>query len=352
MLCSKYQKHILFVTLSLFFVNICYSCTRILCVKPNQAVLVGNTMDWHEDMRTNLWIYPQGLTRNGMTSAPSIQWTSKYGSIVATAYDKATTNGMNERGFAAHILNLPGTDYGIHSKNKAGLSVLLWAQFFLDNFETVEEAVHYHQQNHFQIVSYTDPTTKQPVALHLAIEDASGDSAIIEYTNGVANVFHSKKYTIVTNEPSYDKMLASLDNESNFGESNPLPGTTSSIDRFTRARFYTKHLPDSTSTIEAIFNLLSVLENISQPAGTASSERTTISTTIWKSVSDLSHRVYYFHSSQHLNMIWVPLDKLNFVPGAPILKLDLTNPNLSGEVTTEFKAIATPSTRNNRVANL
>lgn len=339
MLFSKYQSHILFITLSLVFVNICYPCTRILYAKPRQPVLVGNTMDWHEDMRTNLWIYPRGLARTGMTSTPSVRWTSKYGSIVATAYDKATTNGMNERGFAAHILNLPGTDYGIYNQNKVGLSVLLWAQFFLDNFETVEEAVHYHEHNHLQIVSYTDPTTQQPIALHLAIEDASGDSAIIEYTDGIANVFHNKKYTIVTNEPTYDKMIANLDNVSNFGESNPLPGTTSSIDRFRRATFYTKYLPDSTSTLEAIFNLLSVLENISQPAGTKNPERTTISTTLWKSVSDLSHHVYYFHSSQHLNMIWVPLDKLNLLPGAPVLKLDLTKPNLEGEVTTEFEAV-------------
>jgi len=341
MLFLKYQRPMLLITASLFFMNICYPCTRILYTKPNQAVLVGNTMDWHEDMRTNLWIYPQGLTHNGMTSAPSIQWTSKYGSIIATAYDKATTNGMNERGFAAHILNLPGTDYGIHNNNKAGLSILLWAQFFLDNFETVEEAVHYHEQDHFQIVSHTDPTTQQPIAVHLAIEDASGDSAIIEYTDGIAHVFHNKEYTIVTNEPTYDKMLEKFDNGANFyGESKQLPGSTSSIDRFIRATFYTKYLPDSTSTTEAVFNLLSVLENVSQPAGTTSPERTTISTTIWKSVSDLSHRVYYFHSFQHLNMIWVSLDKLNFQAGAPILKLDLTNPELSGEVTNEFKAIA------------
>lgn len=339
MLFFKYPRYFLFITLSLLFVNICSPCSRILYAKPNQAVLVGNTMDWHEDMRTNLWIYPQGITRTGMTSTPSIQWTSKYGSIVATAYDKAATNGMNERGLAAHLMNLPGTDYGTHNSNKAGLSVLLWAQFFLDNFETVEEAVQYQEQNHFQIVNYIDPTTQQPIALHLAIEDASGDSAIIEYTNGMAHVFHSKQYTIVTNEPTYDQMLKKLDTESNFVENKPLPGTTSSIDRFTRAAFYTKYLPDSTSTVTAIYNLLSILDNISQPAGTTSNERTTVSTTLWKSVSDLSHRVYYFHSSQHLNMIWVTLDKITFLPDAPILKLDLTNPDLVGDVTSEFKAI-------------
>jgi len=340
---STHKKHILLIIITLFWNSISYPCTRVLYAKPNQTVLVGNTMDWHEDMQTNLWIYPQGLKHTGMTSNLSVQWISIYGSIAATAYDKMTTNGMNERGLAAHLLNLPGTDYGFHDQNKKGLSILLWAQFCLDNFETVEEVVNYHRQENIQIVGYTDPTTSQPIALHLAVEDAYGDSAIIEYTNGVIQIFHSKEYTIVTNEPTYDKVLEKLNSDPGPWESTQLPGTTTSSDRFARAMFYTKHLPNPHSTTEAIFNLLSVLENISQPAGIPSPGQTTLSTTLWKAISDLNHRVYYFNSSKNFNMIWVVLDHLNFTPGTAILKLDLSNSNLTGDVTDKFTNYCPPS---------
>lgn len=293
-------------------------------------------MDWYADMQTNLWIYPRGLNHNGMASQPSIQWTSIYGSVATTAYDKMTTNGMNERGLAAHLLNLPGTDYGSRYHNKMGLSVLLWAQFCLDNFETVEEVVKYHEQNHIQIEGYTDPTTAQPIALHLAVEDASGDSAIIEYTDGTVHVYHSRKYTIVTNEPTYDKILAQLDNDSDYWENAQLPGTTTSTDRFIRAAFYTKHLPNTDSTTENVFNLLTVLENVSQPAAVPNPGQTAIFTTLWKAISDLNHRIYYFDSTKNFSAVWVLLDHLNFASGAPILKLDLSNHNLAGDVTDKF----------------
>jgi choloylglycine hydrolase len=38
-----------------------------------------------EDIRTNLWSFPRGMSRDGGVGPKSISWTSKYGSVIATA---------------------------------------------------------------------------------------------------------------------------------------------------------------------------------------------------------------------------------------------------------------------------
>ena len=48
---------------------------------------------------------------------------------------------MNEKGFGVNLLWLGSSDYGARDAQRPGLSMSLWAQYFLDNFATVEEAV-------------------------------------------------------------------------------------------------------------------------------------------------------------------------------------------------------------------
>lgn len=327
-----YNRILLVIVLLLSF-PVSYSCTRILYVTANNDVIVGNNMDWHESMPTKLLCYPRELSRNGQVPNHTLQWKSKYGSVVSIAYNKIATNGMNENGFAAHVLSFPESNYGLRDEKVYGLSIAMWVQFYLDNFSTVEEAVHYSQQNQFQIVTDKDPITNKTIGLHLAIEDASGDSAIIEYINGEARIYHNKHYLVVTNGPSYNKAMEMSKEYTGLGGQKPLPGTTQSFSRFIRALFYVNHLPKTMSTNKAIFDLLSVLDNVSQPAGTISTGRVTDTTTVWKSIADLSHLTYYFRSSDDFNTIWISLNKLNFLPGSPILSLDLSRHDLIGDMT-------------------
>lgn len=66
-------------------------CTRILyeAQSPQTNYLVGRTMDWYEDTQTNLWAFPRGMKRNGGVGDKSIEWTSKYGSLVGDIYAAA-----------------------------------------------------------------------------------------------------------------------------------------------------------------------------------------------------------------------------------------------------------------------
>jgi choloylglycine hydrolase len=325
------------LVLSIISIDLSFACTRILNADNGQAVLVGRTMDWYQEMKTNLVVYPRGIKREGMSAINPLKWSSKYGSIVATVFE-ATTDGMNERGLAAHILWLDEADYGKRKDKTKGLSVALWAQFYLDNFQTVAEAIQYTKAKTFQLEPLLYPGTQDGITVHLALEDVHGDSAIIEYIKGKARIYHHHDYLVLTNSPSFDQQLKNLQQYKGFGGNKSLPGTTDSQDRFVRAAYYGVHLPQAKTLSDAVSGVLSVVQNISEPYGLSSRERIEIEPTLWRTVSDLTHKTYYFNSATNLAFIWTSLDKFNLQPGSPIMKLDLVNtPDLIGEVCEHFK---------------
>lgn len=312
------------------------ACTRALWAN-DKAVLVGRTMDWHKDMYTTLTVYSRGMKRVGSETANSLEWVSKYGSINATV-ESITTDGMNEKGLAAHLLWLSETDYGKRDDETPGLSVLSWAQYYLDNFASVDEAVRFTEANVYQLLP--SRYDGNDVKLHLALEDASGDSAVIECVDGRFRVYHNKNYIITTNSPTYEKQLSNLQNYSGFGGNKPLPGTTNPADRFVRAAYFATHLPSPITERAAVLEMLSVIKNVSQPYGVASTERPRVITTVWNVISDLSHHVYYFGSSMSLNVVSARLDKFDLRAGAPVLYLKvMDDAELAGDVTDRFVSL-------------
>ena len=54
---------------------------------------------------------------------------------------------------------------------------------------------------------------------------------------------------------------------------------------------------------------------------------------------DLTNRRYFFELTNAPNVVWIELDKLNFAPGAPVMKLNPDDINLSGDVSGRFVAM-------------
>lgn len=82
-------------------------CTRVVYSGTNGMVATGRTMDWKTDMHSNLWVFPRGMERNGETGKDSLKWKSKYGSIITSAFEIASTDGMNEKGLVANCSGYP-----------------------------------------------------------------------------------------------------------------------------------------------------------------------------------------------------------------------------------------------------
>jgi penicillin V acylase-like amidase (Ntn superfamily) len=313
-------------------------CTVVKWSGNGVAQVAARNMDWLEDMKSNLWLFPRGIQMDGLAGQNSLEWISKYGSVITSAYDFASTDGMNEKSLAGHLLWLVESDYGKRDESIPGLSISLWLQFFLDNFATVREAVEYVQDHPFQILPVMIANTGKKSEVHLMIEDISGDTAVFEYIEGKPKIYHNEQYSVMTNDPTFDKQLEHIKQYEGFGGGKSLPGTTQSGDRFVRAAYYQKSLPKPVDTREAIAEILSVTRNVSQPFGIPDPYRPYVSTTRWRTVCDLTNRVYYFESTTSPNIIWVRLNELDFNEGAPVKKLDLVNePDRVGDVSSQFK---------------
>ena len=304
-------------------------CTRVVYSGKNGMVVTGRSMDWKTEMHSNLWVFPKGMERNGETGANSLQWTSKYGSVVTSAFEIASTDGMNEKGLVANLLWLPETP---------GLAITAWVQYMLDNFATVDEAVAFIDENTFQVVSDLMPDGSRLATLHLSISDATGDCAIFEYTGGKLTVYHSKEYKVMTNSPTYNKQLALNEYWKSIGGLSFLPGTNRPSDRFARASFYINALPQTDDVRIAIASVFSVIRNTSVPYGISTPEFPEISTTQWRTVSDRKNLLYFFESSLTPNTFWVNLRETDLSEGAPVLKLSIANgETYHGNATKEFK---------------
>ena len=301
------------------------ACTRVVYTGDNGMVLTGRTMDWKTEMHSNIWVFPRGMERSGETGSNSLKWTSKYGSVVTSAFEIASTDGMNEKGLVANLLWLNESVYPAWDKSKPGLTIAAWVQYMLDNFASVDEAVSFVGKNSFQVVSDKMPDGSRLATLHLAISDATGDSAIFEYIDGKLNIYHSKDYNVMTNSPTYDKQLALNNYWKSIGGLTFLPGTNRAADRFARASFYIDALPKIGDEKLAVASVFSVIRNASVPYGISTPDSPEISTTQWRTVSDSKNLTYFFESSLTPNTFWVNLQDMNLSKGAPVLKLSLAN---------------------------
>lgn len=129
------------------------------------------------------------------------------------------------------------------NSNKPLLSIAAWAQYVLDNFATVDEAVKALENEPYTIVTDSVPGESRLTTLHLSISDKTGDSAIIEYIGGKQVIHHSRSYQIMTNSPTFDKQLALAEYWKQIGGTVMLPGTNRASDRFARASFYINAIP-------------------------------------------------------------------------------------------------------------
>lgn len=320
------------------------ACSRILWNDNELAVVVGRTMDWPESTEPTLTVLPRGMKRDGGRTGSVVtvkdnpaRWTSKYASMVTTVYGIGSADGFNERGLAGHLLYLNATDFGPRDPSKPGLQAGLWLQFVLDNAATVNEAL--ALLDTVQVVA--TEARGHEATLHLAIEDASGDSAIIEYIEGTPVVHHGREYRIMTNDPTYNEQLALLEQQdfSNPSSDTPLPGNVRATDRFQRAAYYKAMLPEPKNEREAIAGILAIARNVSVPFG-APYKDFGIYNTEYRTAINLTDKRYFFELTTSPNVIWADLAKFDLTAGSPVKALNPDNIDLSGNVTAKFQEVA------------
>jgi penicillin V acylase-like amidase (Ntn superfamily) len=312
------------------------ACSRVLWNTKDLGVFAARSMDWHVIFDPQIMIYPRGISVDGGLDRNAAKWTSQFGSVVinGTNFDNAAIDGMNEKGLTAHVLYLDATKYEKRDA-RLGVSYLNTLRYLLDNSATVVEAL--NSLTRIQVIPV--PIHGNIFGAHLAIEDSSGDSAIIEFINRKMVVHHGRRYVVLTNDPPYDVAIKELKNYQPFGGTMALPGGIEPIDRFVRAEYFLKYLPQPKDHAQAVAFMFQVIHNVAVPFG-APYGNGGVYPTWWLSAADLTDKVYYFSMTDSPNVIWVDVSKLNFSNDQPVMSLDPKNPALVGDVSRGFQPLA------------
>jgi len=324
-----------FIISGLLLLEQAQACSRIAYVS-SQGTIIARTMDLYMDDHAKMMIYPRGITTKS-NFAGGLSWVSKYGSVAIRSLGAANSDGMNEKGFTANLLYLDGSEYEVRDQ-RLGVANIQLAQFMLDNFSTVSEALEGFKQ--IQVISAKASDREWPV--HLSIADKNGDSAVIEFIKGKAVITRGPSTVVMTNEPPLSIQLENLKKYSGFGGKQYLPGDTDPSARFVRATAFLKTLPEPKTNEQALANLFGVAHTVFVPRGagdSAGSGSTDIWPTLWATMADSKNGVYYFQSSSAPNLIWLSFKNVRFDKGSPVLELDVTNPSLAGNVSKKMKPL-------------
>jgi choloylglycine hydrolase len=115
----------------------------------------------------------------------------------------------------------------------------------------------------------------------------------------------------------------------------PVPGNVNAVDRFQRAAYFSRLLPDPANEQEAAAGMLAIMRNVSVPFGAPYGEFGVYNTE-YRTVCDLANRRYFFELTTAPNVVWTELDRLDLKPAAPVMTLDPYDATLSGNVTDRY----------------
>ena len=322
------------------------ACTRIFWNTNPDLMIVGRNEDYVTASHPTFVASPRGIKRWGTSEnakrSRSIGWTVKYGNVASYANNRFPNDGMNEVGLSArtlYYLNGKPNQIVAPDSNKKELDEDHWVSFVLDNFSTVADAVE-ALRNEVYIVSVVGKRGSgfsYATPKHLAIADATGDSAIVEIEAGKMTIFHGPEYRILTNPPSYQK---ELDNTAKYKhvKQDKLPVSWSAGDRFVRADFFLRHLPkprkndaptgygfmysalaselmpaglpSPTEDVELIAKLVAALKDPNETYGGAA--------TYFQTISDLTNKHYRFKSLIAPSDVYFDFEGYDFAEGQPV----------------------------------
>ena len=315
------------------------ACSRAVYLGTEDTIITVRSMDWATDLGSNLWALARGMKRDGAAGPKSLTWTSKYGSVIATAFDAATADGMNEKWLVANLLYLAESKYPTPAadEKRPPMCLSAWAQYVLDQFATVKETVEALRKEPFYVVPVMSPDGHEG-SVHLAISDPTGDSAIFEYVDGKLVIHHGREFQVMTNSPIYDQQLALNAYWKQIDGTTMLPGTNRAADRFARASFYINAIPQSAKIEEAIASCFGVIRNVSVPLGITTPGQPNISSTLWRTVSDHKNKRYYFESTRSPSVFWMNVGEMDFKEGTPVKKLTVSDGAIfSGNTAEKFE---------------
>ncbi|MDG1809314.1 MAG: choloylglycine hydrolase family protein [Pirellulaceae bacterium] len=297
------------------------ACTGIILRTLDGITLIGRTMEFGFDIKSDILVVPAGTkftTLDGNPEKSGFTFEAKYGFAGANAIGRPViVDGVNEKGlyFGAFYFLGPAKYAELTSANqKKAISSEELGNWLLSQFATVAEI---KAALPGIVVVGTEIKEIGGIApLHYAVTDATGAAIVIEYTQTGLRI-HDNTVNAVTNNPTYDWHLTNLrkyiglsavnretvkvgqQELKPFGQGTGmfgLPGDFSSPSRFVRATAFANHALPSANANEGVFRAFHIMNNFDIPKGAIreSDSNTLMDYTVWTSVTDTKNAVYYY----------------------------------------------------------
>lgn len=351
-------------------------CTSLQYVDVAGAPYFGRTLELDIDEPWVLAYVPAGMPFS--SEAPGhdpVTFTGAHGFIAVTAPARMPTKeepltpndlkvieGLNTEGVTFSLLAYPSSGSASEAAANTLAAIQAWdlGAWILSQFSTVEEVktALADQEVYLTRIALVGNAV---FPFHLVVHDKSGASIVIEWHDGVENVYDNPT-GVMTNGPTFPWHLTNLGNwthltnvdksTATFGSLDvrqpdsgiataSLPGSHTSVDRFIRAVFYTTFVEKADTADGALVTLSRIMDNFDRPRGATTSPPNTsggegvkfqgiesgtsgppTEYTVWTNMADLRRGKFYFRSYNAFN--WSSFDLAEIAASADGPRILLT----------------------------
>ncbi|GAA3641402.1 linear amide C-N hydrolase [Microbacterium awajiense] len=335
-------------------------CTSLQYTGVDGSPYFGRTLELDIDEPWVLAYVPPGLEFSSQApDSDPVNFSGKHGFIAVTAPARMPTKeqpltpsdlkvieGLNTAGVTFSLLAYPSSGAPGEAAAKTLAAIQAWdlGAWVLSQFSSVAEVKEglARQDVYLTRIALVGDAV---FPFHLVVHDKSGASIVIEWHEGVENVYDNPT-GVMTNGPTFPWHLTNLGNWThltNVDRSNAtfgslpvhqpdsgiataaLPGSHTSVDRFIRAVFYSTFVEKVDEPAKALTTLSRIMDNFDRPRGATTSppqgaggEGVTFQGidhgqsgppteyTVWTNMSDLAGQKFFFRSYDAFN--WTSFD--------------------------------------------
>ncbi|PJE77883.1 Choloylglycine hydrolase [invertebrate metagenome] len=318
------------------------ACSHFSWSTQDHGVYIARTFDWMESGHPVAVYQPAGSA----FVHDDIDVSTRYGYFATVIFGDHVTSGVNTKKLSVDTLYLPGTETPDQQEGKHKLAISKLEEYFLGQFDSVSDAL----KGLNKLNVYVDVTPSlntgadNHLTVHFALADGRGDNAVIEFTDGKVKVWHGQEYHVVTNNPVYDQQLADwkklqaqYGDVSTWTEDVKVPGNISGSDRFLLNSYRMVQLKEPASYVNGHVKAMSAITLSPQDSahhavnGKSFSYPSEYAITYSLDNDDayIRYQMNDALTQYHINI--GQLEKNN-----KAVSLDMTDPELAGDVTDQF----------------
>lgn len=270
------------------------ACTSLLYTDANGAHYAGRTMELPMELPYEATYFPKGTDFSSKSdNQPALTFQSKFGFMSLTVPDPISKDlkvveGLNDQGLSFSVLAFASTDGPKDMVNKttdvlAAIDLGAWALSQFKNVAQVKTALEAQPV----LVTALLPLGLLKTPFHYTLHDASGDSIVIEFSNGKQNVIDNP-LGVMTNGPEFAWHMTNLNNYTFLDNKDhsklelngvhfhqpdsgiatvALPASNTSVGRFVRAVYYSQFAEKANTPEKAVSTLAHVMNNFDRPRG-------------------------------------------------------------------------------------